>query len=177
MATAGAVATAVTGCLEAGGALGDTNDAGRTTDMTDTDTNDPEDGDGTDGGTETDSGCPDDQETGEQPSVCGTQFEVTNETAGLQESADVTVEDGVVSVTGVISGNNGCYTARLDDAVIEDAVLVLRVESFDDSTEGEFCSQEMVSIEYRATIETAGDRPEAVRVEHNGEPVTTEQAP
>ena len=106
--------------------------------------------------------------------VRDTSFEVLDvRSSDEDETASVAVEDGTVSVTGRIGGNNGCYTARLAEATLADETLVVRVESFEDTTVERDCTQALVVIEYRATVAIAGDRPTSVTVEHNGETVTS----
>lgn len=103
-----------------------------------------------------------------------TDFEIIDESRTGPESASVTVDDGTVTVTGTIEGNNGCYTARLAEAVIEDDALVVRIESYEDADENQDCTMAIIYLEYRTTIERRGEVPETVRVEHNGEPVSND---
>lgn len=96
-------------------------------------------------------------------------------TGDVEESASVRFEDDTVTVTGTILGSNTCYTARIDAVTVEDRTLLVAVESYEDVAEGEGCRDARVAIEYQATVEVHEDPPTSVRVEHNGDPVTTER--
>lgn len=161
-----AVGSAVTGCLEGTRNSGDGTDPTGTTEPAETDTTD---GGGAGEETTTESPCPDDASFS-----CDAEFRVVNETAGLAESATVQMEDNAVTVTGVIQGNNGCYTARLAAIEFQEDTLSVRVESYEDRDEGTVCSQAVVSLEYEAVITLADGLPGSVHVYHNGEQVETE---
>lgn len=150
------------------GAVDDQDDS----DMTDSGSNDSStdgDGDGTDDSDMNTSDDDPDLGTG----IGETTFQLVDEHSDADPSASVTVEDGTVTISGIITGNNACYTARLDQAVIEDDTLIVNIESYEDADEGMGCASVIVYIEYEATIEVEGDSPESVRVEHNQEEVTT----
>lgn len=136
---------AIAGCLGEGGPSGD-DDSGNETDTEETATD------------------------------IETRFEVHDiDTGILEESATVEFEDGTVIVTGAILGSNTCYTARLGTVAVDDRTLLVGVESYEDLGENEGCYDAIVGVEYETTVEIHGDLPESVRVEHNGEHVTTEQ--
>jgi hypothetical protein len=104
-------------------------------------------------------------------------FEVLSvDTGDVDESASVTFDENTIVVTGEILGSNTCYTARLDSTTIEDKALHVGIVSYEDADEGEGCRDAIVGIEYEASIEISGDSPSSIRVEHNGEPITTEQS-
>lgn len=77
-----------------------------------------------------------------------------------------------VTVTGVISGSNACYTAALQRARYAADADELRVDvrSFDPEEE-DICAQCIVAIDYRATFEFEGGLSGTVIVRHNGERV------
>lgn len=83
---------------------------------------------------------------------------------------EVTTEDGVITVEGILDGSNGCYTAELVTAEYDaDAdELYVEVESVDGSDEGEMCTQCIVEIEYVATFTFENDAPANVRVDQRG---------
>lgn len=104
-----------------------------------------------------------------------TEFKVIEvRTSSEEESASVAFDDGTVTVTGAISGSNGCYTARLDEVVRETDRLIVRVESYEDADTDQDCTQAAVIIEYRAVVPV--DSPlESVSVEHNGEVIASDE--
>lgn len=125
--------------------------------------------DGQDGGTPSGATATDDG-----PTVRDTSLEVLGvRSSSEDERASVTFEDGSVAVTGTIGGNNGCYTARLAGATIVDGTLTVNVESYEDAGEEQDCTQVLVAIEYRATVEVDGTPPASVTVEHDGDVVST----
>lgn len=127
---------------------------------------------------EDDDGDTDDADGPEGSTIRETRFEVRDVgESDRDESASVAFEGDTITVAGTITGNNGCYTARLADARIEDGELVVAVESYEDADEDEMCTQALVAIEYDAVVEIDGELPGSVRVEHDGEHVTTEEPP
>lgn len=144
------IGSVVAGCLETSDPM---DDSGENTDPVDTATPDAGNGDG-----------------------LRTEFTVLDSSHSGEESASITFGDGTVVATGTIRGNNGCYTARLGDVTMENDSLVVGIESFEDAEEDMGCTAATIYIEYEATVEISGDRPSSVRVDHNGEPVTTAQA-
>ncbi|MEF8841333.1 MAG: hypothetical protein V5A62_06860 [Haloarculaceae archaeon] len=111
---------------------------------------------------------------GDGSSVRDTSFEVLDvRSSSEDETTSVTFEDGTITVSGTIGGNNGCYTARLADATVGDGTLTVSVESYEDAGEGRDCTQALVVIEYRATVTTDGNPPASVTVEHGGNVVSS----
>lgn len=109
------------------------------------------------------------------PELTGQSFEVLDKGCGTgTDRATVKRNDQTVTVTGVISGSNGCYTAELERARYDAGADELRVNvrSFDPGDEAA-CMQCIVDIDYRATFEFEGGRPGSVTVRHNGERVRT----
>lgn len=159
-----------------GGCLSDTSDRDDgTSDRNDTDEpNGSDDAGDSGGGAGTDG-----EDDAAGPAIRETRFEVCDVGEGeAGESASVTFEDDAITVVGIITGNNGCYTARIANARIDDnEVLVVAVESYEDADEDEMCTQAIVAIEYKAVVGIDGDLPGSVRVEHDGEHVTTEERP
>jgi hypothetical protein len=90
----------------------------------------------------------------------------------------VTFDDGAVIVTGIVRGDNGCYTARLGAAVVDDGRrLVVDIESYEDAPENGGCTGALVFLEYEAVVQLRNGLPASVRVEHDGERVTAEPSP
>jgi hypothetical protein len=189
-----ALALAVAGCLDDGADPGDEDEGDDGDEAGDRDEPDEEDGDededddgdaeddDTEDGDERDEddseGEADDSATeGEEevPEVVDTEFEVVSEGGGGEGDGEarVDIDGSVVEVEGSIVGRNGCYTARLDEAVVEEGTLVVRVEAYEDADEGEMCTQALVVVEYEARVELDGEVTE-VRVEHDGEEVASE---
>ena len=86
--------------------------------------------------------------------------------------AEVTVDDGTVTVEGTTWGNEACYVARLESATLDTGTLTLRVVTERAAPEDEACAQCIAEIEYRAVVETR-ETPEEVVVIHDGETVTS----
>lgn len=125
---------------------------------------------GTEGATET----PDD--SGSSNEVVGQSFEVVDSACGQGANrAEVARGEDRVDVDGTISGRNGCYTAELEAATYDDGAdeLTVAVRSYDDS-DGGYCQQCIVDIDYRASVEFRDGTPETVTVVHNGDHVTTD---
>lgn len=157
--------------------LASTSLAGCLDDAAERDEGDAAEPNGSDGA-EDDDGDTDDAEGAEKPTIRETRFEVGDvDESDREESASVAFESDTITVAGAITGNNGCYTARLADARIEDDELVVAVESYEDADEDEMCTQALVAIEYEAVVEVDGELPGSVRVEHDGEHVITEERP
>jgi len=83
--------------------------------------------------------------------------------------AEFNEDEGNVTVTGTVIGNNGCAVARLAEAYVEDGRLVVDVETV--SNGGEMCTQQLVAIRYTATLSFDDEIPNEVSVSHNGEGV------
>lgn len=107
------------------------------------------------------------------PGVVDTSFEVTDRGPGGGDDATVTFDEDV-TVEGTIRGNNGCYTAELAGASLDDGTLAVRVRAYEDRDEDELCTQALVGIGYRATVAVAGRGPDRVVVVHerDGEATT-----
>ena len=172
----------VAGCLD-GGRDSDGQDEPRGDGGEDVSDPDGDDGDTTGDG---DGDAPDDvneesdQDDEREPDadtdgVRETHFEILDTDASYEVSASVAFEDGMVTITGTISGNNSCYTAKLGEVTIVDRTLFVGVESYDDADEDEGCMEVLIGIDYEALIEIEGELPDTVTVEHDGEEVTTER--
>ena len=86
--------------------------------------------------------------------------------------AEVTFDDGTVTVDGTTWGNEACYVARLESATLDGGTLTLRVVTERAAGPDEACAQCIAEIEYRAVVETP-TTPEEVVVVHDGETVAT----
>ena len=82
---------------------------------------------------------------------------------------DVTVEDGEVTVEGVLDGSNSCYTAELVRGEYDgDAdTLYVEVEAVE-SDDAEACNQCIVEIEYVAAFTFENGEPGTVEVQQRG---------
>ncbi|WP_331235062.1 hypothetical protein [Natronorarus salvus] len=190
------VAFAVTGCLDDTDPISEPDEAddvtddgaeteephgddpGESDDEADDRGDDGEEGDENGTGDRDDSEGGDDEpgtDHGDDPTVVSTEFEVVSKGGGGEGDGEARIErEGEsVRVQGSIVGWNGCYTARLEEAVVENGTLVVRVEAYEDAEEGEMCTQALVVIEYEVRIELAGEVT-GVRVEHDGEAVASE---
>ena len=159
---------------EGGGSGGDgaDGDDGATTDeSTDTESATGDDTPSeTDGATETPDGSDGSNEMADQ------SFEVGGTECGQGANrAAVSRGDDRVDVDGTIGGRNGCYTAELEDATYDDESdeLTVAVHAYEDS-DGGYCQQCIVDVDYRASFEFRDGTPDEVTVVHDGERVTTE---
>jgi len=109
--------------------------------------------------------------------VCETHFGLLDERGDGAESASVSVGGPSVAVTGTAVGNDGCYTAALDEVTVDGDTLVVAVESYADAPPDGGCSGALVFLEYEAAVELRGEPPEAVRVDHDDRHVTTVEWP
>jgi hypothetical protein len=150
-AAAAATTTGIAGCL--GGLPGNGDDG------------DDGDGDPTDDATPSPTGTP------EGPRLVDQSFEVERVECGDEYGGhDVTTEDGVVTVEGVLDGSNGCYTAELvavDYDVAADELSV-EVEAVDGSDDDEACTTCIVEIEYVATFTFENGEPGRIEVDQRG---------
>ncbi len=83
--------------------------------------------------------------------------------------AEFNEDEGTILVTGTVIGSDGCATARLAEAAIEDGALSVDVETVD--TGGGMCTQALVAIEYETTVTFDGEIPNEISVSHDGEGV------
>ena len=83
--------------------------------------------------------------------------------------AEFNEDEGIIVVTGTVVGSDGCATARLAEAAIEDGALNVDVETVDAG--GGMCVQALQAIEYTATLTFDGEISNEVSVSHDGEGV------
>ncbi len=149
---------AVAGCT-----AGPSDDGAGGTDPNDS--NDSNDSNGTDGA------------SGAAVNLLNTDFEVVSQDCGQgTNDSDVAYGESSVTVEGVVSGSDTCYTARLQDATYDaDAdTLTVAVESYvPEENEGQACAQCIVDIQYTATADFEGGLPAKVVVTHGGEEVAS----
>lgn len=150
---AGAGSTALAGCTGGGGSDGDGGDE-PTSEPSETPTETP-------AGT----GTPTDTETG-PPSVVDRSFARTGDASEPDESASVAFGDDAVTVSGVISGKNGCMQASLKGAEYDPDADELRVRVETVREGGDVCTQQIVYRGYEATVAFEGGLPTSVVVEH-----------
>lgn len=81
-------------------------------------------------------------------------------------NAEFNEDEGSITLTGTVIGNNGCATARLAEARVEEGVLNANVETVNDG--GEVCTQALVALGYEATLSFDGEIPNEVSVSHDG---------
>lgn len=113
------------------------------------------------------------------PKPAGTElvagsFSVVGVDSGAPEgTADVEFDEdeGTVTVTGTITGSDGCATAELGSANYDPAADQLAVDVVTtrrDGTEGQTCTQALVGISYEAAFSFEGEIPSGVSVSHDG---------
>jgi len=147
---AGVGSAVLAGCTGRGGGTGDGGDDDETDeepDPTATETETPNEG-------------------GEFPRIANRSFERTGDAAEPSESATVSFDTDLVTVTGVIRGNNGCMQASLEGAEYDRETNELRVRVATVREGFDACTQEIVYRSYEATIEFGGGTPGSVVVEH-----------
>ncbi|MFC6787515.1 hypothetical protein ACFQFH_17140 [Halobaculum halobium] len=105
-------------------------------------------------------------EEGEFPRITDRSFARTGDADEPGESASVAFGDDLVTVTGVISGKNGCMRASLAAAEYDADAGELRVRVETVREGGDTCTQQIVSRRYEAGVEFAGGLPASVVVEH-----------
>lgn len=153
----------ITGCVGS-----DPDGGGSTAGPTESPTEEPTD---TPTGTATPRSTP--TSTPGHPRLTGRSFEVVDGECG-NETNRATVEwaERTVTVTGVISGSNGCYTAELQRAKYDSDEDELRVDvqSYEPE-DASNCTMCIVQIDYRSEFEFEGRTPETVTVRHNGDRV------
>jgi hypothetical protein len=95
-----------------------------------------------------------------------TEFTLTDAGCGsIREDASVAVDGSTVSVTGTTSAPNGCYTAELASATIDDGALRVTIAAV--QREGvDQCVQCITELAYEATVAVAGSLPDRVEVVH-----------
>lgn len=111
------------------------------------------------------------------PELQASSFAVTGVESGQpRQTADASfdTDDETVTVTGTIVGSDGCATADLgtveyDAADGQLAVDVVTTERED--ADRRACTQQMVGIDYEATLSFDGDIPSRVAVSHDGDGV------
>lgn len=120
---------------------------------------------GDDGGEST----PDDR-----PELQASSFSVTEVDSGDQrETADASFDEdeATVTVTGTIVGDDGCMTAELGTVEYdaENSQLAVDVVTIERGDTGDgACTQQMVGIDYEATLSFDGGIPSRVAVSHDG---------
>jgi len=134
-------------------------------------------GDGTATGTAT--------ESTPSQTMTDTTFTVLQTESGQEiDEATVSVDGTTVTVEGTIWGADGCTTAELADASYDAAAdeLTVAVATTEQETAGTdvACTQAIVEIDYRATVEFENGTPGTVVVTHDRgdgpETVTTASA-
>ncbi|GAA0210286.1 hypothetical protein [Halobaculum roseum] len=148
---AGAGSTALAGCTGGGGSGGGDEP---TTEPSETPTKTP-------AGT----GPPTDTGTG-SPSVVDRSFARTGDASEPGESASVAFGGDAVTVSGVISGKNGCMQASLKSVEYDADADELRVRVETVREGGDVCTQQIVYREYEASVTFEGGLPTSVVVEH-----------
>lgn len=100
----------------------------------------------------------------EFPRITDRSFARTGDASEPGESAAVAFDDEAVTVSGVISGKNGCMQASLTGAEYDPDELRIRVGTVREG--GDTCTQQIVYRGYEATISFGGGLPASVVVEH-----------
>ncbi len=126
-------------------------------------------GDGEDDGEHSDDHAGGDSDT---PSLVDSELSVTDVSGSASETtadASFDTEMNTVTVTGTIQGNNGCKTATLGNVTYNesDDHLTVDVETTDREDTG-MCTQQLVYIDYEATITFEKGVPKEISVQHDG---------
>lgn len=107
-----------------------------------------------------------------QCSVANRSLTVQDRLCGSDDdSATVTVDGRVVTITGTAVTPNPCYDARLGTTTCEADTLRVNVETVE-ANGGDPCVSCLGNIEYEAELQVEGDRPDRVVVAHDGERIT-----
>ncbi len=104
------------------------------------------------------------------PSLTGSGFEVDSIEGGSQvDSATVSVDGTDIIVEGTIWGENGCQTAELGSVNYNSDVgeLTVPVRTTREPDAGDVCTQQIVEIDYTATVEFANGHPKTVVATHD----------
>ena len=125
-----------------------------------------------------DPATPDDDST-ETPTdgavrIVGESFTASDGDCGSgEDTAEVRFDGDAVRVDGSLATPTPCHGAALADARLADdgRRLVVAVRTTDPASES--CVQCLGAVPYEATVRFGAGLPEEVRVEHDGEPVTT----
>lgn len=169
----GSVAVVSSGCLaqrsntDAAGQNGDTTPATGENATRENGTNERDAGN-------TGDGNPAKSEPGSNPTLIKRSFNIVSSVCGKGKSETRVSFDGrSVRVTGTISGQNSCYTAKLKNATLEGETLTVNVQSFQKDT-NELCSMCLKEIKYDAMCTFENELPKRVVVIHNDSHVTSE---
>ncbi|WP_259519095.1 hypothetical protein [Halanaeroarchaeum sp. HSR-CO] len=88
--------------------------------------------------------------------------------SGDETAATASIVDATVVVEETIIGNNGCYVAKLDTIVHDEAEseLHVTVRSVEERAEDEACIECITAIDYEVTARFRGGHPDRVVVAH-----------
>lgn len=132
------------------------------------------DGETTTGGTTTDGTTTSTNETTTvdqtgKSSITSTDFESTGECSNPESATVKSSSDGSssVTVTGCIRGPNGCAKPKLESATLDGDTLRVVVTTKEERDNGTACTEVIVHLGYRVTIELSGSRPKQVEVVHD----------
>jgi hypothetical protein len=91
--------------------------------------------------------------------------------SGTKERADAEFEDDKrrILLTGTVFVKDGCATARLANATVEEGSLDVNIEKVSDGSE--VCTEALVAMRYEATFLFDGEIPNEVSVSHDGQGV------
>ena len=129
-----------------------------------------------DGGTPTDdTPTPTPTEPPETVELAEYHFEVTGRDSSGEGTADVEFDTETYEVrfTGTIQGKNGCQTAALQaidyDREADEVTLSVRTKKAEGA--GDACTQQLVYVDYEATVSFTGGIPSQASVVHDGQPI------
>jgi len=109
-----------------------------------------------------------------EPRIVGESFTAHDGDCGSDEDvAEVAFDGDTVRVDGTLATPTPCHGAALAGTRLADdgSRLVVAVRTTDPASES--CVQCLGAVPYEATVRFGAGLPEEVRVEHDGEPVTT----
>lgn len=82
--------------------------------------------------------------------------------------AEFQEDEGRVVVSGTIVGDDGCATARLAGASLDDGTLRVDVETVGKNPHSRLCTEALVAIRYEATFSFDGEIPDEISLSHDG---------
>lgn len=122
-----------------------------------------------------DDGTPTTLEEPPTPTLVDSRFAVVGRDPGQsleRATLEFDTDRNRVVVTGAIEGSDGCKTAALGDVSYDAAADHLSVDVVTENragTEGQACTQALVSIGYEVVVEFAGGLPSEASVSHDGD--------
>ncbi len=106
-------------------------------------------------------------QSGQSPSITSSQLDATGECSNPGNATVKSDGNGSsVTVTGCIRGPDGCAKPKLKSATVDEGTLRIVVTTKEEAGNGTACTQQIVHLGYRVTVELSGGRPKHVEVVH-----------